>query len=142
MARRYVIPVLEAFAPPYRSQLSDGRRRRWRWAELAGVAPSRGTLLNQEGCWVSRAIRRVDFPFDCGGWVGPAGFRVTPIVRRRLFRGASAGALAESHQPAGVAAVMAWGACSGQRFLSARRATPVSASCSGRFRPPAARGAG
>ena len=77
---------------------------------------TRRTLLDQEGCWVGRAIGRVGFPFGLGCWAGPAGFRVEPMVRR-LTGNASVGALAESHWPIGVAAVTACGACSGQGFL-------------------------
>ncbi len=76
---------------------------------------------------MGEAIRRVDFPFGLGCWAGPVGFRVEPSVHRRLSRGASTGALAESHWPIGVAAVTACGACSGQGFLPIMRTTRASA---------------
>jgi hypothetical protein len=101
-------------------------RAGWR-CPFAPSAPSHGALDSIRKAVGGEAIRRVDFPFGLGCWAGPAGFRVGPSVRRRLSRGASAGAHVESHWPIGVAAVTACGACSGQGFVPIMRATWASA---------------
>ncbi len=114
---------------------------------MAGVVPSHGVPLHVGHSSIRKAVgwaRRSGKPAfpSTVCWAGPAGFRVEPTVRRRLSRGASVGALAESHQPIGVAAVTAYGVSFGQGFLPIMRTTRPSGVCSGRFLAPPIRGAG